>query len=78
MMNRLIKLFCTGLICASATPVLAQDSLSLGVVLNGGGWSADNGAGSNNFSSDKGGQFGMSASWAHDAYYFGVSLQGGE
>jgi hypothetical protein len=77
-MNRLMKLLFSGLLFAYLTPLWAQDSLSLGVVLNGGGWSADNGAGSNNFSSDKGGQFGFNASWARDAYYFGVSLQGGE
>jgi hypothetical protein len=77
-MNRVMQLLCTGLLIAGVSPLWAQDSLSLGVVLNGGGWSADNGPGSNNFSSDKGGQFGVSASWAHDAYYFGLSLQSGE
>jgi hypothetical protein len=77
-MNRMTKLLCSGLLIACATPLWAADSLSLGVVLNGGGWSADNGPGSNNFSSDKGGQFGFNASWARDAYYFGLSLQGGE
>ncbi len=77
-MNRVTNILCTGLLSLSLTPLWAQDSLNLGVVLNGGGWSADNGAGSNNFSSDKGGQFGVSASWAGDAYYFGLSLQGGE
>jgi hypothetical protein len=53
-------------------------SLSLGVSLNGTGWSGDNGAGNSSFESDNGGQLGFSLSFSKDRWYVGLSLQGGE
>jgi len=58
--------------------VQAQSSLSLGISLNGTGWSGDNGAGNSTFESDKGGQLGFSLSYSRDRWYAGLSLQGGE
>ena len=53
-------------------------SLSLGVALNGTGWSGDNGSGNSRFESDNGGQLGFSLSYSKDRWYVGLSLQGGE
>jgi hypothetical protein len=76
-MNKMTRIALTTILCLTATPLWAQSSLSLGVVLNGTSWKGDNGPGNSNFESDQGGQLGFSASLANDAYYFGLSLQGG-
>ncbi len=72
------KIYIGGLIVLLSFSVQAQQNLSLGVVLNGSGWSGDNGQGSSSFSSDKGGQFGMSISYSMNKFYTGLSIQGGE
>ncbi len=59
-------------------PAVYADNISLGVVLNGSSWTGDNGAGSGDFDSDRGGQFGFRASYTRDRLYFGLSLQGGD
>lgn len=56
----------------------ADGRLSLGVALNGISWEGDNGPGLTNFSSDSGGQFGVSASYSREKWYVGLSLQGGD
>lgn len=56
----------------------AENSVSLGVTLNGAEWSGDNGSGRSSFSSTEGGQFGLSANVKLDRFYVGISLQGGE
>ncbi len=66
------------LLLSLSMPVYAQNSLNLGVLLNATGWRGDNGAGNSDFNSDKGGQFGLSASFSRDKFYTGLSLQGGE
>lgn len=61
------------------SPLLqAENSVSLGVTLNGARWSGDNGSGRSTFSSTEGGQFGLSANVNLDRLYLGLSLQGGE
>ncbi len=60
-----------------AAPAQAS-SLSLGVTLNGTGWSGDNSSGNSHFESDQGGQLGFSLSYSQDRWYVGLSLQGGE
>lgn len=77
-MNRMLKVVVIFLLGMSVMPTWAESTLSLGVVLNGTGWSGDNGSASSDFDSDKGGQFGLSASLAKGRYYFGLSLQGGD
>ncbi len=56
----------------------ADNSLTLGVTLNGAEWRGDNGRGRSSFSSTEGGQFGLSANLNMDRFYVGLSLQGGE
>jgi len=56
----------------------ADNSVSLGVTLNGAEWSGDNGSGRSSFSSTEGGQFGLSANVNLDQFYVGLSIQGGE
>ena len=56
----------------------ADNSVSLGVTLNGAEWSGDNGSGRSTFSSTEGGQFGLSANVKLDRFYVGISLQGGD
>jgi len=56
----------------------ADNSVSLGVTLNGAEWSGDNGPGRSSFSSTEGGQFGLSANVKLDRFYVGISLQGGD
>ncbi len=56
----------------------ADNSVSLGVTLNGAEWSGDNGPGGSSFSSTEGGQFGLSANVKLDRFYVGISLQGGD
>lgn len=78
-MKLIQKRFWSGCLIMLLTSVVqAQDNVSLGVVLNGSGWSGDNGSSGSNFSSDKGGQFGASISFSRDRFYTGLSLQGGE
>ncbi len=78
-MKLINKYFCTGsfLMLLSFT-LQAQNNLSLGVVLNGTGWSGDNSLDNSNFKSDKGSQFGLSVSYSRNKFYAGISLQGGE
>ena len=58
--------------------VQADNSVSLGVTLNGAEWSGDNGPGRSSFSSTEGGQFGLSANVRLDKFYVGISIQGGD
>lgn len=77
-MNRISRIFFAAVSGLIITPLWAQSTLNLGVVLNGTSWHGDNGSANSSFESDKGGQLGFSASLAIDAYYFGLSLQGGD
>ena len=56
----------------------ADNTVSLGVSLNGAEWRGDNGSGRSSFSSTEGGQLGLSANLNLDRFYVGLSLQGGE
>lgn len=67
------------LVTMFTSPLLrAENTVSLGVTLNGAKWSGDNGSGRSTFSSTEGGQFGLSANVNLDRLYLGISLQGGE
>jgi hypothetical protein len=77
-MQRINQSIFLALMLTFAGPLVAQESISLGVVLNGSGWSGDNGTGNTSFESDEGGQFGLNASWKKDKLYIGLSLQGGD
>lgn len=55
----------------------ADQRITLGVKLLGAGWQGDNGAGSNSFNSDEGGQLAFSASYNKNKFYAGISLQNG-
>lgn len=74
----------TTMACLALTSILfapslwGQSSLSIGVELNGIGWTGDNGRGNSRFDSDRGGQFGYNISWLKDSFYLGLSLQGGD
>lgn len=73
------KLVYLSLLLILAAPSLwGQSSLSLGVELNGIGWTGDNGPGNSGFDSDRGGQFGYNISWLKNSFYLGLSLQGGD
>lgn len=77
MRNR-VKAIVVGALIIMPMPLLAANSLSLGVTLNGAEWSGDNGSGRSSFSSTEGGQFGLSANVNLDKFYVGISLQGGD
>ncbi len=73
-----IMLLLTALTSVILQPALAQTSVSLGALINATGWQGDNGTGNSDFNSDKGGQFGLTASLRKDRLYLGISMQGGE
>ncbi len=74
---RKTSLIVVGLVLLFPFHLQADNSVSLGVTLNGAEWSGDNGPGRSSFSSTEGGQFGLSANVRLDKFYVGVSLQGG-
>ena len=73
----IIKTLACFMMLFSPFSLQADNSLSLGVTLNGAVWSGDNGSGRSTFSSTEGGQFGLSANVNLDRFYVGISLQGG-
>lgn len=77
-MVKKIVLLLTLSVTFMTTNIYAQSNLSLGVILNGSGWSGDNGPGNSDFESDAGGQFGLNVNYSRDRFYVGLSLQGGE
>lgn len=72
-----IALVITGLIL-TGNSALAEENISLGVKLLGAGWQGDNGAGTNDFESDNGGQLGFNIAYTTGKFYTGLNLQGGE
>lgn len=72
------KTFIFFIIILTPFTLQADNSVSLGVTLNGAEWSGDNGGGRSSFSSTEGGQFGLSANVSLDRFYVGISIQGGE
>lgn len=76
-MNKLsIAFFITGLVLIS-TISQANENISLGVKLLGANWQGNNGAGANDFESDRGGQVGFNISYSTGKFYTGLNLQGG-
>lgn len=73
-----VSAFILWIVFSLPSSLLAGNSVSLGVTLNGAEWSGDNGSGRSSFSSTEGGQFGLSANVNLDKFYVGISLQGGE
>ncbi len=73
-----VRIFIFLMIFLSPFSLKANNSVSLGVTLNGAEWSGDNGSGRSTFSSTEGGQFGLSANVNMDRFYVGISMQGGE
>jgi hypothetical protein len=78
MMNLLKMILCLVVTLMFVPVFAAEQSLNLGVVLNGTGWTGDNGSGNSDFTSDRGGQLGFSFSYRRDRFYTGLSVQGGE
>ncbi len=66
-------------LCLIYVPVCnAEDTIGLGVTVNGSAWEGDNGSANGSFESDDGGQFALSFNYRHDNFYTGINLQGGE
>jgi len=77
-LHRIIGFTVVGLALLIPFHLQADNSVSLGVTLNGAEWSGDNGPGRSSFSSTEGGQFGLSANVRLEKFYVGISLQGGD